>query len=233
VIADYRQRHPENIRHCQKLKRQVATEDFTPHYINPDPGAFLDYRRAQAMVDYFKDGGDDEDFPFLDVDRLLRPTLHRNPVQTVMTGLRQQQVVTIYYHAKSGARMREISPNALVFASNRYHLRAYCHLSDQHLDFVVSRITYADLSETEWVSDRDDSEWHTWLQFVFRPNPDLPEEVIDALCLDHGIVGREAWKIRCRQALALYVKRELLATDDKHRVPLWVLLEEKKIDRAG
>jgi len=235
VIADYRRRHPENIRTSRKQKRQVATEHFTPHYINPDPGAFLDYQRARAMVEYFRDGESGGGLPFHDVDRLLRPTLHLNPVQTVMTGLRQRRVVTIYYYAKTGARMREISPNTLIFASNRYHIRAYCHLMKKHLDFVVPRITYAELPETdtEWTSDRDDPEWHTWMRLSFRPNPALPEEVVDALCLDHGIVGKEAWEIRCRQALALYVKRELLGVDDERGIPLWILLNEERIHQTG
>lgn len=229
VIAAYRDKHPGNMVVDRRAKRQMASENFQPHYISADPGAFLDYQRAVTMSGYFKQGDEGVDLPFHDVDRLLRPQLPPNPVQIVIAALRRQQVVTIYYHAKTGARMRDISPNSLIFAGNRYHLRAYCHLMKQHLDFVLSRVTHAEPSEDEWVSSHDDAGWQIWLNLVFEPDPGLPEEAASAMRHDHGLGMGETHHIHCRKALAFYVKRELTAVDAELGRPRWRLVKETKI----
>lgn len=229
VIKAYRSTHPENMFFDRKAKRQMASEQFKPYYINADPGAFLDYERGVSMAGYFKQADEGVDLPFHDVDRLLRPQLATEPVRTVLGALQRQQAVTIYYHAKTGARMREISPNQLIFAGNRYHIRAYCHLTQQHLDFVLSRITYVESSTTPWTSSHYDVGWQTWVELVFEPDPRLPDEAASAIRHDHGLAPGQTHSIRCRKALGYYVRRELTMVDQELRCAKWQLVATRSV----
>ncbi|ADE15983.1 transcriptional regulator [Nitrosococcus halophilus Nc 4] len=221
VITQYRQCHPENIRRVGR--KQVAGADFSPHYIRKNAEAFLDYLRGQAIISYYLSNADWGGLPFHDVDRLLRPQLRQNSVQKVLSALRTQQVVTIYYHAKSGAQERDLSPNQLIFANNRYHVRGYCHYSKAFLDFVLSRITHAEPSGIEWVSSYNDSAWNTYDELRFKPNEQLPTETQESLLHDFPVNEEGIFLVRCRRALGFYVKRELLAVDARYGISRWVI----------
>lgn len=219
VVSQYRQRHPDNIRRAGR--KQVASNSFAPHYIRPGARDFLDYLRGQAMMAYYLDMPDWADLPFHDVDHLLRGRLQNDIVREVLAALHEQRVVTLYYHAKTGARMRDFSPNHLIFARNRYHVRGFCHLTERYLDFVLSRITHAESSSLGWVSSDDDKGWNTHDTLSFKPNPALPAEAIEALRYDFRLDEEGLLRLRCRRALGTYVDRELLAVDADFKVPRW------------
>ena len=229
VIAEYRRLHPKNLRYDRQKKRQIATETFSPLYISPEPGRFLDYQRSMAMIAYYKENEDWIDLPFQDADRLLRPNLQSVIVHAILAALRREETVKIYYYAKTGTSMRDISPNHLIFASNRYHIRAYCHSVERFIDFVLSRILHAEVSDKRWVSSKDDTEWNTQMKLVFKMNPELPEEATSAIVHDYKVNEEGVIEIRSNQALAYYVKRELLAVDLYYQCARWVLMKEEKI----
>lgn len=220
VISQYRQRHPENIQRAGR--KQVASSVFTPYYIRPDARNFLDYLRGQSMLSYYLDVPEWVDMPFHDIDHLVRSRLRDDIMREVLAALREQRVVTLYYHAKTGARMRDFSPNQLIFASNRYHIRGFCHSTERFLDFVLSRITHAEPSDREWVSSHDDRHWNTYELLSFRSNPELPPEAIEALKYDYQLDEEGVFKLTCRHALKTYVERELLKTDTNFHMPRWI-----------
>jgi WYL domain-containing protein len=222
VIEDYRRRHPEAIVFDASRKRQVAGKGFQPRYIRSNAGDFLDYVRGEAMLAHYRAQHDWGELPFCDVDRLLRPNLRREPIQQVLLALNARHAVTLYYQSKRNVQMRDVSPHHLIFAGNRYHLRGYCHLQQAFLDFVLSRIIDAEPSAAEWVSLTEDKEWNTFVELRFKPNAGLPDEVQEALRCDFDFDEHGTRKIRCRQALAFYIKRELLALDPRQGASLWI-----------
>lgn len=221
IIGEYRRRHPENIVRDLSRKRQVAGENFMPHYIRPGAGDFLDYLRSQTMAAYYLEVPNWDELLIHNVDHLLRGRLSNGIVREILASLHNQQVITLYYYAKSGARMRDFSPNHLIFAENRYHIRGYCHMTEQYLDFVLSRITHVESSEREWVSSDSDTDWNTYERLRFKPNAVLPKEAIMALRLNFATDEEGEFKLHCRRALAFYVKRELLAIDPNYGVSRW------------
>ena len=226
VIEAYRQQHPGALTYDEKRRRQVATPGFQPHYIQESPTAFLDHLRAQAMNAYYMQGQQWDELPFYDVDHWLRPRLQREPIQVLLAALLEHKNVTMYYYSKLSARLRDFSPNALVFASNRYHIRGYCHLQQAFLDFVVSRIVHAEPSANEWVSARDDKVWNNFLTLRFQPHRNLPTEARDALIHNFPLDEEGAYVIRCREALAYYIERELTARDPHYGLPRWIRMQE-------
>lgn len=222
VIDHYRRLHPASMKFCPSRKRHIAQPNFEPHYIRPGAGEFLDYLRGEAMSAHYRDIEDWSSFSLHDADRLLRPNLRREPVHTVLSALRNQCVVTIEYQSKFRILTRDFSPNHLIFAENRYHVRGYCHVANQFLDFVLSRIVHAELSPDEWFSSYDDEEWNRIVELRFKPNPQLPDEARRALSWDHPMNSDGCWVIGCRQAMAYYVRRELLVKDSQYDCPRWL-----------
>ena len=229
AIDAYRRRYPGRMIYDPRAKRHVAAEGFRPQTIRTEPIRFLDYLRGQALMGYYRDEPDWSDLTLTDVDRLLRPDLPEEPPRTVLTALLQCRVVRIIYRSKSPESVtdRWISPNHLVFADDRYHLRAYCHTVKQFIDLVLSRILRAELTDEDWVSSREDREWNRIVELTFVPNPELPDEAREAILkhYDTPVSGRRT--VRCRYALAYYVERKLTAPSRKFDgKPLWVRVEE-------
>ncbi len=226
VIDSYRNRFPGQMEYNPYRKRHEPSENFKPMFIRTSPISFLDYLRGEKLMSYYRQGEDWSDFEMTDVDRLLRPDLPLRPIRVVLSGLLNHQVVRIDYHSKDREPdTRSISPNHLIFADERYHIRAYCHKKNAFLDFVLSRISYAELSDEGWVPSREDREWHYIVTLRFKPNPNLPESVQNAILKsyeDKEEVEDGCRIVRCKMALAIYVRRNLLADNRKYGMPLWV-----------
>lgn len=228
TIDQYREQYPGRMRYDASSKRHEATESFKPNFIRTSPLAFLDYLRGQALVGFYRDEQDWSDLAVTDVDRLLRPDLPLDIIRRVLAALRCQKSVVIDYRKKDlepgSISMRVISPNHLVFADGRYHLRAYCHLKKRYLDFVVSRIAYAEESREDWVPSDYDKEWNEFTILRLKPNPSLPVSVQAAIFrgFEKGECGFRI--IKCRKALVYYISRKLVSEDPSYGMPLWCFL---------
>ncbi|MCF8142441.1 MAG: WYL domain-containing protein [Deltaproteobacteria bacterium] len=223
TIDDYRRRHPRQMRYDPKRKRHVPEDSFSPSYIRTAPIRFLDYLRGQTLAGFYREERGWSDIELTDVDRLLRPELPLETIRTVLSALLRKQVVQINYRSKNleSLTVRSISPNHLVFAEDRYHLRAYCHQKQYFLDFVLSRILWAEITNEEWVSSAEDKIWNTFTTLRFRPNPKLPMETQDAVLKNYETQESGYRIVRCREALAYYIKRKLLSSNNKYGTPLW------------
>lgn len=233
VIDAYRQQYPEALCFDASARRQVASTRFVPQHIRPDSLAFLNYLRAQAMSAYYRQSDDWLDIPFEDADYLLRPRLDTPVVQTVISALRNKQSLWISYQSRTtGWGSREIAPHRLVFADNRYHVRAYCYLRQRYADFVLSRMREIRLGAREhWVSDYADHAWHQRVTLELVPNPALTAAAQQALRFDHGLADVDdnsdkpkVWSICTRAALVNYLERELIGQlNPTTQLSNWVL----------
>lgn len=226
VVKAYRQRHPENLVYDRRRKRHVRAERFEARYIKKDPYLFLDYQRGMALAGYFQVADDWADLPFQDADRLLRPHLDGEAIRVVLTALRQRRTVKVVYLAKGGARQRLLSPHQLVYADNRYHLRAFCHFRQIGRDFVLSRIQQAEFSREDWISGKYDEEWHRMETLRFDLNPELPEETRASLWLAYALDDRGCLTITLRKALSKYVVRRMTRPDAALKLPFWICRED-------
>jgi len=226
VITDYRERHPNQMIYQSSQKRHIASNDFEPLYIKVDPLKFLDYLRGSTLIGLYREERDWSEFEVTDVSRLLHPDLTVSVIQKVLSALNRKQTVYIEYKTKaleSGKwTSRVISPNHLVYANNRYHIRAYCHFKCQFLDFVLSRIKYAEINHEDWVPSHEDEEWNENIKLAFKPNPELSQGVQNAIIHNFKTVNSGIKIVSCRKALAFYVEREMLSIDNKYGRALWV-----------
>lgn len=226
-IDTYRNMFPDQMEYDASKKCHVATSDFKSRFIKPEPLKFLDYLRGETLVGYYKEERDWSDFEVEDVGLKLRHKLDFKIVKRIFTALQRKQTLLIKYKKKElelGERTeRIISPNHLVFAENRYHVRSYCHLRHQFRDFVLSRIVYAEASyDEDWIPSDEDREWNERVTLSFKPNPILPKSVQQAILQNYDIEDSGVWCINCRKAMAYYIKKTLMTPDKKLTEPLWV-----------
>jgi len=232
AIDHYRNMFPDQMKYDTSLKCHVATACFQSKFIKPDPLKFLDYLRGQTLAGYYKEERDWSDFEVEDVSRKLRHKLDFKIVKQVFTALKRKQTLLIEYKKKeleSEERTeRIISPNHLVFAENRYHVRSYCHSRRQFRDFVLSRILYAEISYEDWIPSDEDWGWNEMVTLSFRPNPELPENIQQALLRNYDAEQLGVWHIKCRKAMAYYIKKNLMTPDKNLSKPFWVNAIQEK-----
>lgn len=232
IINLYREQHPEQMHYVKKNKRHEATGSFQPLFIRSSSNAFLDYLRGQTLVGLYRDEENWDELGITDVDRFLRPDLPFAPVRTIVAGLRREKAVAMDYRKKDlepgGVSMRVVSPNHLIYADGRCHIRAYCHNKKRYLDFVLSRIVHAEICADDWISSDYDKEWNEFAELRLKPNPALPSSVQEAVL--RGFEGKESGVriIKCRKALLYYIERRLFSIDSKYGMPLWIPILEKK-----
>ncbi len=220
-ITAYRELHPNNLRYNGSLKRHEASDTFEAHYISDKPELYLNYLRGNHLTSKFWKDEDWSELPIHDVDTLFRPHLQSDITQTVVSAIQTQQALHLYYHAKAKTHYLTVAPNQLVYASRRYHVRAYSYDANKYIDLVLSRILEADISTEDWVSSAEDKEWHTYVDLHFKPNPELPEQLRNTLLFDFRLEG-DVYTITVRKALQAYVLREMERLDWQHKIPLWL-----------
>jgi predicted DNA-binding transcriptional regulator YafY len=79
-----------------------------------------------------------------------------------LRALRERLVVRIDYQSMSTAvpSSRTISPHAVGFDGFRWHVRAFCHVHDDYLDFVLGRVRSAVSEGPTEIDPKDDADWH-------------------------------------------------------------------------
>jgi hypothetical protein len=224
-IEAYRQLHPDNMVYNRSRKRHEATDSFIPKYIKQEPLRYLNYLRGNSLANKFWEDEEWGGLPVYDVDTLFRPCLETAIVRKVVTAIQTQKTLYLEYHAKASIRYLTIAPNHLVYASQRYHLRAYCYEWNKFIDLVLSRILSAEFSNEDWVSSEGDADWHHQIELQFIPNPELPETLKKTLLLDLGL-DRGIYPISVRKALMAYVLREMERLDWRYKIPLWIRLDD-------
>lgn len=220
-INAYRELHPGNMQYHASRKRHIATDSFQPNYIGDKPELYLNYLRGNHLTSKFWKDEDWSELPIHDVDTLFRPHLQTDIIRTVVSSIQTQQALQLYYHSKAQTHYLTVAPNQLVYASRRYHMRAYSYDANKYIDLVLSRILETNFSGEDWVSSAEDKEWNTYVDLHFKPNPELPEQLRNTLLLDFRLEGSH-YTITARKALQAYILREMERLDWRYKIPLWL-----------
>ena len=87
-------------------------------------------------------------------------------------------------------------------------MRAYCHLRQKFLDFVIGRILSIEGSEqvdgNPPCNAQEDAEWHNMVRLILAPHPELSAAHRNVIELDYGM-SHGVVELECRQALLFYV----------------------------
>jgi hypothetical protein len=213
----------------------VPGEEFEAKKHMKKSHLFLDHLRGQELITMYRPmrwWDPEDEILFENLDRYGSPEPDADTVTTILRGMHEKKILQIRYQSRRKDSSRLISPNRLVYAVDRYHLRAFCHKTATYRDFVLTRIfeaetfdskTMTNEVELKWVSEENDSAWHTRKILRFRPNQNLPGDVIQTLKRDFPVVNG-VLSIECNEATAPYIEMKFARPDFRHRIPQWVKL---------
>lgn len=209
-LSEYQKQAPQNTVYDRNEKAYVATPDFKPALVDQTSGRYL------AELYALTTGTIPADISFLGdppptaivkhPTRLVSPELLRSVLHAIQAGATLQ--ITYQSMGRPEPSERSISPRALAYDGHRWHVRAYCHKRERHIDFVFARILdFAGPHAPQPVPETD-PEWERMLDIVIGPNPALPAGPRKVIELDYEMVnGRRP--IQTRQCLAHYLLRRL------------------------
>jgi predicted DNA-binding transcriptional regulator YafY len=233
-INAYRKAYPNQMEYDYRQKRHIRSKSFKQILTQEETLTYLDFIRGQTLVGKYWDSESVSEVPLVDVDRMGRPGLSHKIVEAVLAGLSDHKRVLILYQNKTidpkAVTWRMISPNHLVHADNRYHVRAYYHKNQVYRDFVLSRILDAEFQknekpEREWVSGKEDKAWSTRITLRFHPNSKLTGAQTQAVIKGYKLDSDGCLRIETNKALDFYVQRKMLSIDLKLGIARWCLFD--------
>jgi len=205
-IARYLEIAPSNLVYDRSSRVYLATENFKPLFSASNPQRYLNGLLTQAT-----DGaGFGESFVgwLPPVATVPVPTrgLNGDILAALLQAIRNSQALSVEYQSMSRPEptMRTLTPLAIAHDGFRWHVRAYCHLRNKFLDFVIARISKVVGTAPAGAKAEDDVEWLNILQLELGAHPGLSVERRRAIEFDYGMVNGQV-VLECRQALFFYV----------------------------
>jgi predicted DNA-binding transcriptional regulator YafY len=236
----YQDLAPKNMIYDRRQKRYFAAADFSPRFMKPDSDRYLSQLRTVA------DGALDLEESWLSqpppFEAVPLPHRHVGPaiLRTAIDAIRERKALEIRYQSLSIKRpeptWRWISPHALAFDGNRWHVRAFCHIDRSFKDFLLPRILKARATADAEAGSEDDSIWNELITVSLKAHPGLTDEQKRVVAQDFGMKG-ERVDVKVRLALLYYMLRRLDLDDfqgEKHpaREQHVVLANRDEVRRA-
>jgi hypothetical protein len=144
--------------------------------------------------------------------RLLSAIEHQRSIEAVIATMNSPK-----------GRGRRLTPTAVAFVNNRYHVRAFCWDHMGYRDFLIGRfmsnpkVVKAPSSVKDWgenapafercngVPPEVDTEWKQLIELELKPNPHLSDEQQSLIVSDYELDQGGAWKrITLRKPLIGY-----------------------------
>jgi predicted DNA-binding transcriptional regulator YafY len=218
----YQSLYPDNIRYDRNLKRYVITEHFNAGFMQATAQEFLQILKTPTDGDTGALVTLAENLPTVE---LLEPTFRlvkQNVLQAINQAIVSRKEVLVSYQSMSRPETAELrlSPHTLVFDGLRWHARCYSATHGEYRDFVLARMSTAQLlAAAEHEADEDEL-WHTFITVKIGPHPGLSPTQKHAIALDYGMVDGVLER-KIRAALTSYFLLSMrIGPDDLERKPM-------------
>ena len=209
-IARYTELAPANIQYDRSARVYLAGEHFEPVYPTGNPQRFLGDVLALAA------GLSSPESSFLG----WTPPVGLMPVPSrvipvgslvsLLRAMRARHTVRVTYQSMTRAEPveRVLSPHAFGHDGFRWHVRAFCHTRNEFRDFLIARMLAVAPGVASEVDPGRDARWHSMVQLILVPNPQLSASRSRVVELDYGMEQGQV-VLECRQALLFYLLKHL------------------------
>ena len=218
----YQERAPHNALYDKSAKRYVASEQFEPHFLKPDPDGYLS--RLRSVAEGLIDLSDSWVTEFPDTDIALTPRRDSDSavLRTVLSAVRDNRSIDVHYQSMSKDRpdpiWRRITPHAFGYDGFRWHVRAYCHVTDKFKDFLLPRILGVGEMGDGGGHSLQDALWQERFEVEIGPHPDLTASQKAVVAKDFGMEGGSAI-LTVRYAMLCDVLKRLALLGDAAKQP--------------
>jgi len=218
----YQERAPNNAVYDKSAKRYVASDQFEPHFLKPDPDGYLSRLRsvAEGLIDLSESWI--TQVPDTDIALTPRRDIDDAVLRTVLGAVRDHRSVDIHYQSMSKDRpdpiWRRITPHAFGYDGFRWHVRAYCHVTDKFKDFLLPRILGIGALGEGGSDALNDALWQERFGVEIGPHPELTPSQKAVIAKDYGMEGGSA-VLTVRYAMLFYVLKRLGLLGDAAKLP--------------
>lgn len=211
-LTQYREMAPDNLQYDSSAKRYLASSTFKPVLLKPNPDRYL--AQLKAIVDDVMQVEDTWMAAPPTADAMPIPTrkIDATILRSFAQAINANKGVNVLYHSMSAERpnaiWRKISPHAFVFDGLRWHVRAFCHLSQDFKDFLLSRCAEIGNIDDQGSDVAKDWKWNTVFEVILKPNPALTESQQQAVAWDYNMTSGQV-AVPVRLALLYYFNKRL------------------------
>lgn len=208
----YQERAPHNAIYDKSAKRYVASPQFSPVYLKPDPDGYLS--RLRSLAEGLTEPSESwiAHPPQTDIALTPRREVDSGVLQAVLGAVREGRSVEIYYQSMSRKRVdpmwRRMTPHAFGYDGFRWHARAYCHIDKKFKDFLLPRILRVRGPDEPGASAEQDRQWNDTFDVEIGPHPDLTPSQKAVVAKDYGMKNGRAI-LTVRYAMLFYVLKRL------------------------
>lgn len=218
----YQERAPHNAIYDKSAKRYIASDHFEPHFLKPDPDSYLSRLRSVAEGLIGLSDSWITQLPETDIALTPRRGIDAGVLRTVLSAVRDGRSIEVRYQSMNKERpdpvWRRITPHAFGYDGFRWHVRAYCHVTDKFKDFLLPRILGIRELGEPGVDTQQDTLWHDRFGIVIGPHPDLTDSQKAVVAKDYGMKGGSA-VLTVRYAMLFYVLKRLGLLGDAAKQP--------------
>lgn len=218
----YQERAPNNALYDKSAKRYVASEQFEPIFLNPDPYSYLS--RLRSVAEGLIDVSDSwiTEAPDTDIALTPRRDIDANVLKSVLDAVRDHHSINVHYQSMSKDHpapiWRRITPHAFGYDGFRWHVRAYCHVTDKFKDFLLPRILGVSEMGDAGAEALEDALWQEQFGIEIGPHPELTAGQKAVVAKDFGMQGGSAI-LTVRYAMLFYVLKRLGLLGDAAKLP--------------
>jgi len=206
AIDNYCEFAPENVKPYSPNDRSYKpTRDFKPKLIPDSADSLITIARLAVPTNP----------DFFSVPVLSRSTAPGS-LATILTGIEHRsRIEAVYVSMKNPeGSLRTITPCAIISASNRLHVRAYCWERGAYRDFVLSRFrTQLRLTGIEGDPLPDDQLWNETIAVRLVVNEALNLAQQQLVFDDYDLKALEAFDIR-KALIGYFLQANLLPTSE-------------------
>jgi predicted DNA-binding transcriptional regulator YafY len=209
-IGQYQELVPGNMVYDKRNKYYSPAENFEPQFISPCAEAYLDQLRLREkrplspLVDFWGS------LPKINIIPAPYRKIDKVILKRILFSVREKRDIEIQYQSMSRPEplWRWLTPHALSFDGQRWHVRSFCHVDSQFKDFLLSRIIASGNDREQSVSAKLDSEWHNLVKVKIAPHPDLSSSQKRVIEYDYGMTDG-SFEIQLRKASLFYFLKNL------------------------
>jgi len=210
-FAVYHGLRPDNLIYNKSRKYYEVGPHFDPLLLTGTASELLDalplMSPDRSPVVALTAGG-----PAVSVVRPMERALDWSLLRALSMAICQNRKIRVAYQSMNRPEPVSLllSPHTLVHSGFRWHVRAFSETHNEYRDFVLARMRgTAVLQEESGISGLDDTGWHTTLDVVIVPHPDLAPAQQAIIAEDYGMRDGQT-RQPVRQALIPYFLRIML-----------------------
>lgn len=191
-LTHYQERAPRNAVYDKSAKRYVASDQFQPCFLRPDPAQYLNQLRSVAEGILDRSHAWIGHFPPFDAAPTPVRSMSAETLRTVVAAIRSSEAIEVKYQSLSRPepRWRWIAPHSIGFDGFRWHVRAFCEIDHAFKDFVLSRIIETRGTRPSAAKQEDDADWRELVTLEIGPHPELSETQKKVVALDYRAIQK-------------------------------------------